>query len=263
MVTIGTTEEFYTRCRTQAKALEAAARAFAAHGEAVDAVACAWGADIAVVQAELWERIVLGSRTPLQRYYQAGDAVTHALVQTPSTHPALPDTSAEHLVADARQRFLRAFDARLAHDLDAQLPSLAYLSAVAAPNEALVTGAVSRRLLGMRPGAFVERRRADAAAAMVDARTHLDDGDLEGAIRWAYDSDSWTLSAYLVESAMAVGDESLFTVTTRWEVVNAAVEAIASLPADFSAAITVLRTTVHQALGDSDGTRLRDTLVPT
>ena len=53
MVGLTTTEEFHARCTAHAKALESAARAFAGHGEVVDAVACAWGADVALIQAQL------------------------------------------------------------------------------------------------------------------------------------------------------------------------------------------------------------------
>ena len=42
-----TVEEFYARCLAHSTTLDAAARAFAAHGESMDALACAWGADLA------------------------------------------------------------------------------------------------------------------------------------------------------------------------------------------------------------------------
>lgn len=256
----GTAEEFYSRCQSHAAVLDAAARAFAAHGETVDAVACAWGADLAGAQAVLWERIVVGSRTPVRRYYQAGEAVTRALAQHTVEDAEYPDTSAEHAVAGARRRYLRAFDERLSREIETRLPSLAYLSGIVAPTESLIAQSVSRRLLGLPASAFVESRLADAAAAMAAAHERAAD-DVEMAIRHAYDSDAWSLSAYLVESALAVGDEALLTVTTRWELVNAGLESLTSLPADFAAAVAVLRATVDAALGEADGARLREVLV--
>ncbi len=256
-----TAEEFYARRQAHAATLDAAARAFATHGDAVDALACAWGADLAAVQSVLWARIVVGSRTPLVRYYQAGEAVIRAVSQRGPAEDAYPDSSAEHVIVGARRRLLRAFEPRLSREIDARLPSVDYLGTIVAPTREQVTATVSRRLMGMPWSTFVSSRRQDGAAALAQARSQLADGDVAGALRHAYDADSWLLAAYLVESAMAVGDEDLFTVTTRWELVNAAIEALPSLPTDFDAAVGRLRTTIMRELGEADGARWHHTLV--
>jgi hypothetical protein len=59
---------------------------------------------------------------------------------------------------------------------------------------------------------------------------------------------------------VAVGDDALMTVTTRWELVNAGIEALTALPSDFDAAVHVLRSTVMRELGEADGLRWRATL---
>lgn len=255
-----TVEEFYARCLAHSTTLDSAARAFAAHGESMDAVACAWGADLAAAQAVLWERIVLGSPTPVRRYYQAGEVMIRALSERHEVDSEYPDTSAEHVVVGARRRMLRAFDQRLARAVEARMPSVAYLGAMTAPTAADITASVSRRLMGLTARSFVEGRRGDAADAMRDAYELRDAGELGAAVRRAYDADAWSLAAYLVESAVAVGDDALMTVTTRWELVNAGIEALAALPSDFDAAVHVLRSTVMRELGEADGLRWRATL---
>lgn len=254
-------EEFFARRQAHLVTLDAAARTFAAHGDPVDALACAWGADLAAVQSVLWARIVVGSRTPLVRYYQAGEAVIRAVSQRGVDDDGYPDSSAEHIIVGARRRLLRAFEPRLSREIDAQLPSLGYLGAIVAPSREQFAASVTRRLLGLPWEAFVSSRRGDADMAMARARRLRDEGDLTGAVASAYDADSWALSAYLVESAMSVGDEDLLSVTTRWELVNAALEGLPSLPTDFDAAVGLLRATVMLELGEADGARWHRTLV--
>lgn len=260
MVRRASVEEFYVRSRAHAATLDAAARAFASHGQSVDALACAWAADVAAAQAVLWERMVLASPTPVSRYYQAGEAVVAALAGRTESDAEYPDTSAEHVVVGARRRLVRAFDQRLARAIEAQLPSVSYLGALTAPTDVEVAAAVTRRLRGLQVREFVDGRRRDAQASMDQARELQRSGQVEEAVRRAYDADAWCLSAYLVESAMAVGDEALFTVTSRWELVNAGLEALTELPSDFDAAVGMLRETTMHVLGEADGHRWRATL---
>lgn len=96
---------------------------------------------------------------------------------------------------------------------------------------------------------------------MSQARDLRADGDVDGALRRVYDADAWTLAAYLVESALAVGDDALLTVTERWELVNSELESLDVLPADFEAAIVTLRSTMGRALADADAQRWRLTLI--
>ncbi len=58
------------------------------------------------------------------------------------------------------------------------------------------------------------------------------------------------------------GTTSLLTVTIRWDLAVHAVNELPGLPGDFSRAITVIRGAIAAGLGETDGRRLLDSLVP-
>lgn len=253
----GTAEEFYSQCLGNASVLDRSARTRAHGGDAVGAVACAWGADVATAQAVLWERILIASRNPQRQFYQVADAVTSALTAETPDNADPDEATAGHMVRAARLRMLRAFDAALARDVETRWPEIAYLATIPAFTEAQLDTAVSTRLLGVTPADFIEHRRREAAASMLEAQSRRVHGDTDGAIRAGYDSDFQSLDAYLVESAMAVGDDELLTVITRWELASRAVGSLPGLPRDFMSAMGVVRETLADSLGEADGARLR------
>ena len=255
----GTAEEFYSLLIGNAQVLDRCAHERARADDPVGAVACAWSADMAIVQAVVWERILIASPHPGRQFFQLGEAIVAALAEGGSELSGWHGASAEHVVRAARARLLRAFEAPLARDVEAQLPVLAYLGALPAITEAQMGQAVSARLLGLPPGDFVADRRRAAQESMGEAHARLASGDTDGAIQIARDADLHSLDAYLVESAMAVGDDALLTVIARGELATAAVGAVAGLSHDFVAAMGVLRQAMTAALGEADGARLRRT----
>lgn len=257
----GTAEEFYSQCLSNAQLLDRSARERAHGGDAIGAVACAWGSDVATMQAVIWERILVASRNPQRQFYQVAEVVVTAVRgDAPDDGPTLEST-AEQLVRSARMRSLRAFDGGLAREVDGRWPEVSYLVSLPAFSEAQIEEAVNTRLLGENAADFVDHRRKEAAAAMLEAQARRVHGDTEGAIQAGYESDFHSLDAYLVESALAVGDAALMTVVTRWELATHAVAAIVALPRDFVAAMGVVRQAMADALGEADGARLRRTFV--
>ena len=257
----GTAEEFYSQCLANAHVLERSARSRASSSDSIGAVACAWGADVAIVQAVIWERILIASRNPLRQFYEVADVVVTALTEE-DDGVKRPVSSAEHMVRLARMRVAHAFDASLARDIEARWPDVTYLGAIPPFTDAEVQVAVANRLLGVSAGEFIEHRRREAAAFMLEAQSRRVHGDMAGAIQAGYDSDFRSLDAYLIESAIAVGDTALLTVISRWELATRAVAALAGLPPDFLAAVEVVRETLGAALGEADGARLRRTFAP-
>lgn len=256
----GTAEEFYSQCLANAQILERSARARAAGSDSIGAVACAWGADVAIVQAVIWERILIASRNPLRQFYEVADVVVTALVDDDGVNR--PVSSAEHMVREARMRVARSFDASLARDIEARWPDVSYLADTPPFADVDVQAAVANRLLGVSAGEFIEHRRREAAAFMLEAQSRRVHGDMAGAIQAGYDSDFRSLDAYLIESAIAVGDTALLTVISRWELATRAVAGLPALPPDFLAAVEVVRETLGAALGEADGARLRRTFAP-
>jgi hypothetical protein len=141
-------------------------------------------------------------------------------------------------------------------------PDITYLEAVPSVTAEDVAAAVTSRLLGLSPAEFVSRRRSEAAAAMLEAQTHRVRGEISEAIQSAYQGDFTALEGYLVESAVAAGDHDLLTVTIRWDLAVQAVSDVPGLPDDFSQAISVIRTAIVSGIGEADGHRLIESLVP-
>lgn len=254
----GTPEEFYSRRLANAQVLEAAARRRAAAGDRVGAFADAWGADMNTLQATMWERILVAARSPQRQFFQVAEAVVGGL-RAPRIDGGDAPTVGRALAA-ARNAVAGAFDEGLAIEMAARWPDIAYLEAVPAVTPADIDASVEERLDGLTPTSFIERRRRESAKAMLDAQAKRVRGDTVAAIHGAYEADFAGLDAYLVESAMAVGDIALLTVTIRWDLASQAVADLPGLPDDFAGAVGAIRGAVASRVGDSDGGRLLSTL---
>ena len=255
----GTAEEFYSQCLSNAEILDRSAHARARKGDGIAAVACAWGADVAIVQAVIWERILIASSNPLRQFYQVAGVTVTALSNEDADGPKRRVATAEHMIRAARMRVQSAFDASLAADIAARWSDVTYLAPLPAFTPVQVQAAVEARLLGVSAGEFIEHRRREAAASMLEAQSRRVHGDTAGAIQAGYDSDFLSLDAYLIESAIAVGDDALLTVISRWELATRAVAGLPGLPPDFLAAVGVVREALATSLGEADGARLRRT----
>lgn len=256
----GTAEEFYSRCLANAQLLEGAARQRAAAGDRVGALADAWGADVSMLQAVLWERVIAASRAPQRQFFQAAEAVVAGL----RSALADPDVSATlgRTIAHARSRVSTAFDADTADEMARRWPDISYLEALPAVTIDDLAGVVATRLSGMSPAAFVAQRRSEARAAMLKAQAHRVRGETAEAIQAAYAGDFHALEGYLVESAVEVGDTELLTVTIRWDLAVHAVAELPGLPEDFSQAVGVVRGAIVAGIGDADGKRLMESMPP-
>jgi hypothetical protein len=259
-VTSGTAEEFYSRCLANAQVLEGAARQRAAEGDSVGALADAWGADVNMLQAVMWERIIAAARAPQRQFFQVAEAIITGL-RSPFDEPDSATTLAGS-IAHTRGRIATAFDVELGREMARRWPDIGYLEAVPSVSADDVAAAVASRLLGLSPREFVHRRRDEAAAAMLEAQTHRVRGEISEAIQVAYQGDFSGLEAYLVDSAVAAGDRDLLTVTIRWDLAVQAVSEVTALPDDFPQAISVIRTAIVAGIGEADGRRLMDALVP-
>jgi hypothetical protein len=113
---------------------------------------------------------------------------------------------------------------------------------------------ISEGMVAAGPGADSSLAPADSAP----------DGSatVSAAIAAAYEADMLTLDAYLVESAVAIGDDLLFTVQLRWDYAAAAVTRLAGVPADLGEAVALVRRTLARSLGAGDGARLERTWIP-
>ena len=249
----GAAEEFYALRVANAGILERAARARVAAGDAVGAVALAWAADVEVFQAVVWERVVVVAGATPRHFFEGAEQA----VAVPGEWAA----DAEGLLRASRSALLSRLDAPLAREIAQRWPDSAYLAALTAPTPDSFAQAAAQRLEGQTPDDFVRRRRQQGMAQFQQAQEQRVRGNISDAIRLAYAADSLYLEAYLVESAVASGDPALLTVTSRWELSTQSVAALASLPGDFSPAVSAIRAALAMPLGDMDGQRLMDSLL--
>jgi hypothetical protein len=254
----GTAEEFYSSLVAAAEVLSQASVGQASQGRSIDALALGWGADVSLVQALVWERIMVASSAPRRRYFRVAGSVTEAM-RSP-TVVLVDGGSCEAVLVAARHAMFNAFDSVLTRELVEALPDLAYLEALEAPTREALGEHVYRRLAGLPVDDFVRQRRGAADRTLLEAQAHRMRGDVAQSIQRAYASTFQSLEAYLVETAQAVGDEALFTVTTRWTLATQAMTATPGLPSQFDEALFAIRSTIAQALGSADGTRFLSTL---
>lgn len=255
-------EEIYADLLQRVHVLTPLSVAYAAEGDIANAVLCTWAADVAAAQAVAWERIVVVTHSPQTPFFALGDRLARAL------HESLDQgmgafASARDLVEHMRARMLAAVDQDLADDISARLSSLDHLASFEAPTTDRLSEAGHARLGGVPARTFIEQRSAHAKARMRDALAHRVRGDIASAISAAYEADMLTLEAYLVESALAIGDVQLLTVQVRWDLAVAALTRLAGVPDDFSQAVSLVRQTLVASVGSGDGARLARSWIPT
>ncbi|MHB1166193.1 MAG: hypothetical protein ACYC3K_13345 [Candidatus Nanopelagicales bacterium] len=254
-------EEFFSRRVADAGVLQEAARAHAAEGDIVSAMASALASDIATMQAVLWERINISPRSPQRQFFQAAEALTGAVASLADPDDAAP-TSVADVIAAERARVLSAVDDALAADVAGRWPDVRFLDAYPAPVDQDLAESLAQRLEGMTVQGFVHERRTAAERTMLEAQSARVRGATAEAIALAYESDFLALEAYLAESAVVAGDPWLLTAISRWDLVVRAVGELASLPEGFGDAVLTVRRAMTSALGDADGTRLGLVFIP-
>jgi hypothetical protein len=175
-----TAEESYEQSIAHAEVLWSGARRVAAQGDAVSALALAWGSDVHVVKALLWQHILGASAATRRHLYRA--ALALVLPQHPSVlDPGDARTCGEAL-EQARTRMLSECDQGLADAIRSAWRPVADLGSITAPGMVDVQRSVQERLEGRSSQAFIAARREAARSAMVRARDMRVRGQGEAAI---------------------------------------------------------------------------------
>jgi hypothetical protein len=252
-------EEFYSQCLANARILEQSAHEHAVAGDGVSALATAWGADVFSVQAVLWERILVASTAPQRHFYRVADALFTGL--NGAVAPTMDRPACRDVLRAAREGLLAECDPALSRSIEAAWSDLSYLATIEAPTADELEAAAEERLNGQTAGMFVAQRRREAAVAMSQAQSARVKGETVAAIQSAYESDFLGLEAYLVESAVAVGDHLLQSVVVRWELASTAVSQLSGLPDGFVLAVQRIRDALGSSLSEADASRLRESLI--
>ena len=249
-----TARELRDGCLRRARVLERASRRQAAAQDGVGALVLEWAADVAVVQAVLLERLVLEAQAPQRKYFGLIEKVAQSLRDIRLVNH--DEVTAATVLGALRDRVYANVDREVARDIAGRVTDSAYLAGFAAPTAQEIGQIAGRRLQGLTPSAFVAQRKREAAELMVEAQSQRMRGDVARAIQAAYDSDFRSLEAYLVDSAVAAGDDGLLTVDARWELAAHAMGEVPGLPADFVGAVAAVRGALAVGLGEPDATRL-------
>ena len=214
-------------------------RLYATKGDTYAAVHAAWMADMCAVQSVMWERILIASPKPDEQFFAIATSVSRALSLHALTGAAQPD--AVSTIQAARDGLSQAFDDVAMRLLSARLTPLDHLVGLPSPDRAGAEAVQARRLSGSSVQDLIGQRIVAAAEAMVTANELHRDGQPGEAITHAYQSDMAIYEAYLLEAALAVGDEFLMTVDLRWELAYMQITSLPSLPWDYEEATTLIR----------------------
>ena len=253
-------EELYSRFQSNVAILSSGMKREAAAGDVVGAISLAWGADTSVVEAVLWEHSTVLARYPTRKFFQLGENLVE---QVPSVLAgAAPSDTASGVVERARSAIVAAAEPSLRNSLSSAWTDVADLHPLPAPSEKDLLDSVRRRTGGLEIEAFITHRRQESVESMTAALGAEASGETATAIEMAYASDLYALEGYLVESAIALGDTFLMTVTIRWELITEAIAMMADLPQEFAPAVEAIRAAVAAAVGEAEWSRLSDTLQP-
>ena len=214
-------------------------QSYAAKGDAYAAVHAAWMADMCVVQAIMWERILIASPKPDEQFFAIATSVSRALSLHALTGTGQPD--AVSTVQAAREGLSQAFDEVAMRLLSARLTPLNHLVGLPQPDRAGADAVLARRLGGSTVDALIAQRNQSAADSMNVASGLHRKGRHADAITHAYQSDMAVYEAYLLEAARAVGDDFLMTVDLRWELAYMQITSLPSLPSNYLEATTLIR----------------------
>jgi hypothetical protein len=203
---------------------------YAAKGDAYGAVHAVWMADMCVVQAIMWERILIASPNPDEHFFAIATSVSRALSLHALTGTAQPD--AVSTIQAARNGLSQAFDDVAMRLLSGRLTPLDHLVGLPSPSRDGADAVLARRLGGSNVDELIAQRNHSASHSMdVAAGLH----------REGRHADAITSEAYLLEAARAVGDEFLMTVDLRWELAYMQITSLPSLPSNYLEATALIR----------------------
>jgi hypothetical protein len=252
---------FYTDTLARVDTYTALSHRYAQTRDAVSAVASLWAADISTVQMISWERIMIASPDPDRQFFDVAMTVSRALGVYATT---VKDgfATAEEVVLASRRGLESAFDESFLTVLHARYAPTTHLAGLPAPTANMCQQAALARLQGMNVREYIQHRKDVAHHAMGEARTLNEAGNIDAAIAQAYQADLAAFEAYLVESAVAVGDQDLMTVGLRWDIAAESIAQMPGLPRDLEGATEAIRTVLAKSVGPVEAERIQQALEP-
>jgi len=247
---------YYSALVERGNRLSLASRRLAADGSMIEALACQVGADLAVVQAVMWEQLIMLSSNATAQLLAQATPVFQSMFDSLNrfSNDAVP---VEALLLRMRTEVVKAVQPGQARELESRFADLDHFDSSHAITEIALQDWRTQRVGMLAVEEYVKLRRVESVARMGHAQEHRVSGATAKAIAAAYESDMLALDAYLIESALACGDVHFFTVVVRWELAVESVSALQGVPEGFHSAVTAIREVILSVLDGGDKQRMK------
>ncbi|MBA2389409.1 MAG: hypothetical protein H0V67_04045 [Geodermatophilaceae bacterium] len=148
------------------------------------------------------------------------------------------------------------------HRVTARFCSLDHLEGLEPPDDLAGARSAAARLCGSSAGELSMARQQSARDCMTVATAMHHGGRGAEALRMLWQSDWAAFEAYLLDAALAVGDEFLVTVELRWALACQGATQLAELPSCPVAAARTIRSMLMNAVDPAEGVRLEQRFEP-
>jgi hypothetical protein len=246
---------YYSALVERGNRLNLASRRLAGDGSVIEALACQVGSDLAVVQAVMWEQLIMLSSNATAQLLAQATPIFQSVFDSLDRFSS-ETVPAGSLLIRLRTEVVKAVQPGQARELESRFAELDHFDAAHTVTEIELQEWRNQRVGGLAVEEYVKLRRAEAVARMGHAQEHRVSGSTTSAISAAYESDMLALDAYLIESAMACGDVHFFTVVVRWELAVESVSALQGVPEGFHSAVTAIREVILSVLDGGDKQRM-------
>jgi hypothetical protein len=236
--------------------LNLASRRLARDGSIIEALACQVSADLAVVQAVIWEQLIVLSRNATAQLLAQATPIFQSMFDSLDRFSGDP-VPVGALLVRLRAEVVKAVQPGQASELTSRFAELDHFNSVPAITEIELQQWRIQRVGMLSVDEYVRLRRAEAVQRMGVAQEHRVVGNTASAIAAAYESDMLALDAYLIESALACGDDHFFTAVVRWELAVESVSDLVGVPEGFHPAVSAIREVILSVLEGGDQLRMK------
>jgi hypothetical protein len=248
--------DYYSALIQKGNRLNLASRRLAGEQAIIEAIACQVGADLLVVQAVIWEQLIVLSRNANAQLLAHAAPIFQSLFDSLGSI-ADNEVPVASMLTRLRLELVKAVQPSQAQELESRFSALDHFDPLTAVTAIDLEEWRLQRIGRLNVEEYVQLRRAESVQRMQKAQELRVSGAIPNAIATAYESDMLALDAYLIESAVASGDAHYFTVVMRWELAVESVSTMQGVPDAFREAVEAIRVVMLSALDGGDQPRMR------
>jgi len=248
--------DYYSALVQKGNRLNLASRRLVGEQAIIEAIACQVGADLSVLQAVIWEQLIVLSKNANAQLLAHATPIFQSLFDSLGSI-AEDEVPVASMLGKLRLDLIKAVQPGQALELESRFAPLDHFEAEAAVTAIDLEEWRLQRVGRLNVEEYVQLRRAESVQRMQKAQELRVSGAIASAIATTYESDMLALDAYLIESAVASGDVHFFTVVMRWELAVESVSALSGVPETFTEAIEAIREVILSALDGGDQLRMK------